>query len=87
MRYLALLVAFLSWALAHAADVKLAPASQKPSLGASANRTEHRIKAVTSAAPGQAGYVHYFLLTHPDGSREYHVGIELSDQQIGRAHV
>jgi hypothetical protein len=85
MRYLALLVAFLSWALAHAADVKLAPASQKPSLGASANRTEHRIKAVTSAAPGQAGYVHYFLLTHPDGSREYHVGIELSDQRIAWA--
>ena len=40
------------------------------------------IKAVTSAGPGQAGYVHYFLLTYPDKSLEYHVGIELDDQRI-----
>jgi len=41
-----------------------------------------KIAAVTSAGPGQAGYVHYFLLTHPDNSLEYQVGIELDDQRI-----
>ena len=40
------------------------------------------VKAVTSVGPGQAGYVHYFLLTHPDGSLEYQVGIELEDQRV-----
>lgn len=40
------------------------------------------IRAVTTIAPGQAGYVHYFVLTHPDGTREDHVGIELEDQRI-----
>src|SRR5690349_7250313 len=36
----------------------------------------------TSVAPGQSGYVHYFVLEHPDGSLEGHVGIELQDQRI-----
>lgn len=40
------------------------------------------VKAVTSAGPGQAGYVHYFLITHPNGELEYQVGIELEDQRI-----
>ena len=40
------------------------------------------IHAVTAPGPGQAGYVHYFLLTHPNGELEYHVGIELEDQRV-----
>lgn len=40
------------------------------------------IKAVTDVAQHQAGYVHYFLLTHPDGELEYQVGIELEDRRI-----
>ena len=40
------------------------------------------IKAVSSIGPGQAGYIHYFLITHDDGSLEYHVGIELEDGRI-----
>ncbi len=40
------------------------------------------IAAVTSVGNGQAGYVHYFLITHPDGDLEYQVGIELEDQRI-----
>lgn len=35
-----------------------------------------------SIGPGQAGYVHYFLITHEDRSLEYHVGIELDDGRI-----
>lgn len=38
--------------------------------------------AVTNVAAGQAGYVHYFLITHPDNTLEDHVGIELEDQRI-----
>lgn len=36
------------------------------------------------AAPGanQAGYVHYWLITAPDGEQETQVGIELPDQHI-----
>lgn len=41
-----------------------------------------RVAAVTSSGPGQAGYVHYFLITHDDGSLEYHVGVELEDQRM-----
>lgn len=40
------------------------------------------IKAVTNVGQGQAGYVHYFLITHSDGELEYQVGIELEDQRI-----
>ncbi|MBY0270883.1 MAG: hypothetical protein K2X06_13510 [Burkholderiales bacterium] len=40
------------------------------------------IHAVTNVADGQAGYVHYFLITHPDGTPEDQVGIELEDQRI-----
>ncbi len=40
------------------------------------------VAAVTSVGRGQAGYVHYFVITHPDESLEYQVGIELEDQRI-----
>jgi len=40
------------------------------------------IHAVTDVAAGQAGYVHYFLITHPDGTPEDQVGVELEDQRI-----
>lgn len=36
----------------------------------------------TAAAPGQAGYVHYFLIRRPDGIAEMQVGMELPDQSI-----
>lgn len=38
--------------------------------------------SVAGVAPGQAGYVHYFLLRMPDESLEIQVGIELPDQRI-----
>ena len=40
------------------------------------------IHAVTNVAPRQAGYVHYFRITHPDNTLEDQVGIELDDQRI-----
>jgi len=38
--------------------------------------------AVSSTGRGQAGYVHYFVITHPDGTLEDQVGIEMEDQRI-----
>jgi hypothetical protein len=37
---------------------------------------------VTAPGPGQAGYVHFFELTGPDGEAETQVGIETLDQRI-----
>lgn len=57
------------------APAKTAPALVKPA-GASA------LSVVTAAGPNQAGYVHYWLITAPDGESEIQVGIELPDQRI-----
>lgn len=45
-------------------------------------RAQAPIVAVTSTGAGQAGYVHYFLVSGPDGEGEIQVGIELPDQRI-----
>ena len=37
---------------------------------------------VTAPGANQAGYVHYWLITAPDGEQETQVGIELPDQRI-----
>lgn len=39
-------------------------------------------RVVTASGPGQAGYVHFFELTAPDGETETQVGIETYDQRI-----
>jgi hypothetical protein len=49
---------------------------------ASANLRSNKPLYATGIAPGQAGYVHYFLLRMPDESLEIQVGIELPDQRI-----
>ncbi len=54
------------------------PAQQTAS-GARGSKPLHTANGV---APGQAGYVHYFLLRMPDESLELQVGIELADQRI-----
>ncbi len=47
-----------------------------------ATRGTTPLQSVVGVAPGQAGYVHYFLLRMPDDSVEVQVGIELEDQRI-----
>lgn len=37
---------------------------------------------VSAGVAGQPGYVHYFRLTHPDGSQEDQLGIEMTDRRI-----
>lgn len=45
-------------------------------------RADRPVSTVTSVGPGQAGYVHYFLLKMPDELVEAQIGIELPDQRI-----
>ena len=48
----------------------------------SVERNNTALPAATAPANGQAGYVHYFVITHPDGTLEDHVGIEMEDKRI-----
>jgi len=65
----------------YAAETTRRPTLQTAALAAPAAKSSN-VTAVTSVGPGQAGYVHYFVITHPDESLEYQVGIELEDQRI-----
>ena len=60
------------------------PGSRNVTLASKAPANPRSNKPLTAAgvAPGQAGYVHYFLLRMPDESLEVQVGIELADQRI-----
>jgi hypothetical protein len=40
------------------------------------------VAVVTATGANQAGYVHFWLITAPDGEEEIQVGIELPDQRI-----
>jgi hypothetical protein len=46
------------------------------------SRADAPVVTVTGSAPGQAGYVHYFVITGPDGEPESQVGIELQGDLI-----
>ncbi|MCW5575058.1 MAG: hypothetical protein KIT13_03085 [Burkholderiales bacterium] len=92
MRFLSLLTLLLVPALlpVHAAtDAKAKPsatAKKKPATAAKKSRPAQPVSvppvAVTATGEGQAGYVHYWLITAPDGEQEIQVGIELPDQRI-----
>lgn len=57
-------------------------ASNRLSAGPVAVRAVEPVSTATTTGPGQAGYVHYFVIRKPDDSRETQVGIELADQTI-----
>jgi len=92
MRLLALLSLLLIPALQpiHAAtDVKAKPsATAKKKADAAAAKRKAQPQPVATApvvsatGEGQAGYVHYWLITAPNGDQEIQVGIELPDQRI-----
>jgi len=63
------------------ATVRPRAAGKPPARSLSARATSPVIVASSTAA-GQAGYVHFFQITLPDGELEIQVGIELSDQRI-----
>jgi hypothetical protein len=47
-----------------------------------APRSAAPVAVTTAAAPGQAGYVHFFVIRDKDGALETQIGIELDDQRI-----
>ena len=62
-----------------------APAASNASQPSELPRTARSATApaiVDGQRPGQAGYVHFFLLDTPDGDDEIQVGIELADGRI-----
>lgn len=82
MRWVSILVVLIlhcPWA--HAADLGARPARTGDASAVSASGGQP-FAAVSAAGTGQAGYLHYFLITHPNGELEYQVGIELDDQRI-----
>lgn len=40
------------------------------------------LHVVAAPGPDQAGYIHYWVITAPDGEEEIQVGVELADQRI-----
>src|SRR2546421_12830544 len=46
------------------------------------SRANSPIVTVSSTAPDQAGYIHYFVITGPDGEPESQIGIELPGDRI-----
>jgi hypothetical protein len=94
----AVLAAFLPHAgvgLVHSSPLdQLMLASQGPTQSSAAStrngaarasltaRTNTPVVTVSSTAPAQAGYIHYFVITGPDGEPESQIGIELPDDRI-----
>ena len=70
----------------------IAPRKPRPAISRSAKRApDSAVKStlantpvvtVTGVGPGQAGYVHYFVIKPPGGEEETQIGIELPDQRI-----
>ena len=61
---------------------KVAPAKKPPFLSAVKPAAAAAPSVVAAPGENQAGYVHYWLITAPDGEEETQVGIELPDQRI-----
>lgn len=73
-----------AWAAAETRPLqkKAVPAKKPPSRSAAQAAVAGAPSVVTAPGPNQAGYVHYWLITAPDGEQETQVGIELPDQRI-----
>jgi hypothetical protein len=61
-------------------SIKRAPAAQRAATEPAARPAD--IVVVPGTRPGQTGYIHYFVITHPDGEPESHVGLELPGDRI-----
>ncbi len=64
------------------AQKKAVPAKKPPSPSVAKRVAAGAPSVVTASGPNQAGYVHYWLITAPDGEQETQVGIELPNQRI-----
>jgi hypothetical protein len=57
-------------------------AKPKPETSRVAVEPVKALHVVSAPGPGQAGYIHYWVITAPDGEEEIQVGVELADQRI-----
>jgi hypothetical protein len=64
------------------AGAPVAPAIQRTIATAALLRNRLPVVTATTVAPGQAGYVHFFIITDTSGEMETQLGIELDDQRI-----
>lgn len=78
----ALALSGLTFAAAPEPPVPPAAAIGKPAEKPATTRSRLPIAATTTVAPGQAGYVHFFIITDPEGELETQLGVELDDQRI-----
>lgn len=92
-RHLLLLTLLLLPLAAHAVGVPGVAQSQADATRSAAKTGSAKARAaaapqvraplvVTGTGAGQTGYVHYWLITAPNGDQEMQVGIELPDQRI-----
>src|SRR5687767_8879002 len=58
------------------------PVSAPRAVTTPAARTPQPVVTVSGTGPGQAGYIHYFVITGPDGEPESQVGIEMPNDRI-----
>jgi hypothetical protein len=58
------------------------PATRPQPAPALPSRLNIPVMTVQSTGPGQAGYVHYFVITGPDGQAINHVAVELEGNRI-----
>ncbi len=87
MRLIPLLIFLLLPAMADAATDTRAAASRTAKKPAATTKAKPAVvqagsAVVTSNGEQQAGYVHYWVITAPDGEEETQVGIELPDRRI-----
>lgn len=61
-------------------SIKRPAAVQRAAAESSARPAD--IAVVSGTRPGQTGYIHYFIITGPDGEPESHVGLELPGDRI-----
>jgi hypothetical protein len=61
---------------------RIAPIAKPVVIPVEPSRSSLPVLTTTSAGADQAGYVHYFLITHPDGTLEYQLGIEMEDKRV-----
>lgn len=61
---------------------RAASAKRAPVRAPAITRLNAPVVTVSAPAPGQEGYIHWFLITGPDNEPETQVGIELADGRI-----
>jgi hypothetical protein len=57
-------------------------AARRPAAKSAPTRASAPVITATGPAPGQSGYVHYFVIDMPDGEHETQIGIEMPDGMI-----